>query len=453
MSITEAIAMFYTLTFICVQCLAKTSNSVRRNFATKSRYPVYDDEIVKIPQGCTPIHLNMVFRHGTRYPSWKDIKGMSELADYINQFHEKETSYRDIKLPLFNRFKYGDKFLAEVGAEELYNISKRMRKRFPALFTPKYSGDKHYFISTLTPRASQSASAFAFGLFEGTGNLGPSKFQPVAITTTNLTEPMLRFFDTCTEYKEKVSENKKISLAEFNKFREGPEMHNLKRILASRLNITDYSSLTTDHVQHMFLSCAYEQAIYGKGQWCNVLDDSDLDIIEYFYDIKNYWKRGYGHRINYEMSCLLLKNLTDSIENVIQSLRMSNSYTQTIFHFSHAETMIPLICLMGLFKDSEQLLANNYKKQKNRMFKTSNIAPFSGNIAVVLFSCKIDHVEGLDSFNVQVLANEIPVALPCCNAKELCPLKQFRACFATISEQCDFSEICNNQSPLNHNEL
>ena len=453
MSITEAIAMF-TLTFLCVQCLAKTSNSVRRNFATKSRYPVHDDEIVKIPQGCTPIHLNMVFRHGTRYPSRKDIKGMSELADYINQFHEKETSYGDIKFPWFNCFKYGhDKFLAEVGAEELYNISKRMRKRFPLLFTPKYSGDKHYFVSTLTPRASQSASAFAFGLFEGTGNLGPSKFQPVAITTTNLTEPVLRFFDTCAEYKEKVSENKKISLAEFHKFQEGPEMHNLKRILANRLNITDYSSLTTDHVQHMFLSCAYEQAIYGKGQWCSVLDDSDLDIIEYFYDIKNYWKRGYGYRINYEMSCLLLKNLTNSIENVIQSLRMSDSYTQTIFHFSHAETMIPLICLMGLFKDSEPLLANNYRKQKNRMFKTSNIAPFSGNIAVVLFSCKSDHIEELHSFNVQVLANEIPVALPCCDAKELCPLKQFRACFATICEQCNFSEVCNNQSPLNHNEL
>ena len=447
MSATEAIAWFI-LTLFCVQCFAKP----RRNFATKSRYPVYNDEIVKIPQGCTPIHLNMVFRHGTRYPSWKDIKGMSELADYINQFHDKDTNYGDMKFPWINQFKYGDKFLAEVGAEELYNISKRICKRYPLLFTPKYSGDKHFFVSTITPRASQSASAFAFGLFEGTGNLGPSKFQPVAITTTNLTEPLLRFFDICSEYREKVSENKQISLKEFHKFREGPEMHHLKHVLAKRLNITDHSDLTADHIQHMFLSCAYEQAIYGKGQWCSVLNDSDLDIIEYFYDIKNYWKRGYGYRINYKMSCLLLKNLTESIEDVIQSLNKTDSYARSIFHFSHAETIIPLVCLMGLFNDSEPLLANNYHKQTNRMFRTSNIAPFSGNIAVVLFSCKSES-NNLDSLHVQVLVNEIPAALPCCNAEELCPLPQFRACFRNISKQCDFSEVCNNQRSLYRNEL
>lgn len=446
-SVMESIALFI-LALFCVQSLAKPRSNIRRNFATKSRYPMYNDDIVHIPPGCTPLHLNMVFRHGTRYPGKKDINGMSELANYINQFHD--TGYGDMKLSWVNRFKYGDKFLAKVGAEELYNISKRIHKRFQSLFTPNYSGEQHYFVSTMTPRASQSASAFAFGLFEGTGNLGPSKFQPVAITTTNLTEPVLRFFDTCSEYQLKVSKNKMISLAEFHKFQEGPEMNNLKQVLARRLNITDHSSLSTVHIQHMFLSCAYELAIYGEGQWCGVLDDADLDIIEYFYDIKNYWKRGYGYRINYEMSCLLLRNLTESIENVIRSLNTSDSYTKTIFHFSHAETIIPLLCLMGLFKDAEPLLANNYEEHKNRLFKTAIIAPFSGNVAVVLFSCTGDNP---DSLYVQVLANEMPVALPCCNAKELCPIHQFRACFENMSKQCDFSKVCNNQSPIDHNEL
>ena len=455
MSAVESMSLFI-VTLLCFQSLAKSrGNTIRRNFATKSRYPVYDDDddiVNNVPEGCTPLHLNMVLRHGTRYPGMKDIEGMSELADYINQFHNKETRIRDMKLPWVNRFKYGEKYLAEVGAEELYNISKRIRRKYQSLFLPKYSGEEHYFVSTMTPRASQSASAFAFGLFEGTGNLGPTKFQPVAITTTNLTEPLLRFFDTCSDYKEKVSKNKNISLIEFHKFRDGPEMANLKHVLATRLDISHQSSLTTDHVQHMFLSCAYELAIYGRGQWCSVLEDSDLDIIEYLYDIKNYWKRGYGYRINYEMSCLLLRNLTESIENVIQSLNTSDLYTKAVFHFSHAETIIPLMCLMELFKHAEPLLANNYQHQKNRLFKTSNMAPFSGNIAVVLFSCKT-HAAKTKSFYVQVLANEIPIALPCCNAKELCPIDQFRACFENITKYCDFSKLCNNQTPLEHNEL
>ena len=446
-----------TFTLLCAHVLAKTRGSIRRNFATKSRYPVYDAtdiDVSKTPVGCTPLHLNMVSRHGTRYPSNKDIIEMKELADYINQFHKDETTYESLKLPWVNRFQHGGKFLAEVGEEELYNISKRVLKRFPSLFTPKYSGEQHYFVSTVTPRASQSASAFAFGLFEGTGNLGRAKFQPVAITTTNLTEPVLRFFDACSEYKQEVSENKKISLRELQKFKEGPEMENLKRVLARRLNITDHSGLTSDNIQSMFLSCAYELAIYGEGQWCSVLDDSEFDVIEYLYDIKNYWKRGYGYKINYEMSCMLLKNLTESIENVIKYLKTLDPHTKAIFHFAHAETIIPLVCLLGLYKDKEPLLANNYQEQKTRLFRTSYIAPFSGNVAVVLFTCK-NVEENFDSFYVQVLVNEKPAALPCCDEKEMCPLYQFRKCFDNISRQCDFAKMCNDNNSLepNHNEL
>ena len=451
MSVSASIALCI-LAMFCVQSSSKTPNTIRRNFSTKSRYPIYNDEnIVKNPHGCTPLHLNMVFRHGTRYPGKKDIKGMSDLADFVNQFYDKETSYGNMKLPWVNRFKFGDKFLAKVGAEELYNISKRIQKRFESLFTPKYFGEHHFFVSTMTPRASQSASAFAYGLFEGTGNLGPSKFQPVAIATTNLTEPILRFFDICPAYEEKVSGNKMIALKEFHDFQEGPEMKNLKHVLAKRLNITDHSNLTTYHIQHMFLSCAHEQAIYGEGQWCSVLDNMDLDVIEYLYDLKNYWKRGYGYKINYEMSCLLLRNLTESIEQTINSLETSDSYAKAIFHFAHAETIIPLICLMGLFKDAEPLLATNFHQQKSRLFKAATFAPFSGNIAVVLFSCKSDNES--DTLYVQILSNEMPIALPCCNDKELCPINQFRTCFASISKQCNLSKLCNNQSTTDHEEL
>ena len=130
MSVVESISLFI-LTLFCVQSLVKSrGNITRRNFATKSRYPVYSDDMVKIPEECTSLHLNMVLRHGTRYPGKKDITGMSELADYINQFYKEETRIGNLVLPWVNRFKYGDKYLAEVGGEELYNMSKRIRRRY-----------------------------------------------------------------------------------------------------------------------------------------------------------------------------------------------------------------------------------------------------------------------------------------------------------------------------------
>jgi hypothetical protein len=48
-----------------------------------------------------------------------------------------------------------------------------------------------------------SASAFAYGLFEGTGFLGSCGYQPVDILSTGKEKDIfLRFFDTCQVYKE-----------------------------------------------------------------------------------------------------------------------------------------------------------------------------------------------------------------------------------------------------------
>lgn len=442
-----AVGLVLLLT-ICVIFLEAKKVSIRRTFATKSRYSFYDKgENFETPETCKPIHINMVFRHGTRYPSTKDIWGMVKLSEDINQFYNKDTpvKYRELTLPWTSRFLYGDKMLSRTGGEEMYNISKRLLERFPILFSHRYFGEKYYFVSTATPRSSQSASAFAFGLFEGKGYLGPLNFQPISMVTTNLTDPVLRFFDTCPEYEQKITRNKEVSLAEFYKFQNGLEMEQVKKRIVARLNISGLFNITTTHVQHMFLSCAYEVAIYGKGGWCSVFEEDDLDIVEYLYDIKYYWKRGYGHKINYKISCLLLKNLTGSIQEVVNAVEKSESHTHAIFHFSHAETVIPLLCIMGLFNDTEPLLASNYERQKDRLFQSSNMAPFSGNVAVVLYSCKQDDENSKNPpFYVQVLVNEKVAALPCCNSKDLCPLQQFLACFGDIEQWCNLSKICKH---------
>lgn len=46
--------------------------------------------------------------------------------------------------------------------------------------------------------------------------------------------------------------------------------------------------------------------------WCHLFDNVDLQVMEYSEDLKYYWKNGYGHPLNYEIACPLLKNLVDS---------------------------------------------------------------------------------------------------------------------------------------------
>ena len=115
---------------------------------------------------------------------------MNKLEVDIERLFNKDdpVKYRELTLPWTNRFKNGpDKMLSRKGEEEMYNIAKRLLERFPTLFNRVYFGEKHHFVSTATPRTIRSASAFAFGLFEGKGHLGPSNFQPVSMVKLDRT--------------------------------------------------------------------------------------------------------------------------------------------------------------------------------------------------------------------------------------------------------------------------
>ncbi|XP_031248330.1 uncharacterized protein LOC116106118 [Pistacia vera] len=62
---------------------------VRQHLSTVTRYNVVKDVADKnfvpseIPDGCTPIHLNLVARHGTRAPTKKRMGELDRLADHL----------------------------------------------------------------------------------------------------------------------------------------------------------------------------------------------------------------------------------------------------------------------------------------------------------------------------------------------------------------------------------
>lgn len=126
-------------------------------------------------------------------------------------------------------------------------------------------------------------------------------------------------------------------------------------------------------------------------------------------------------------------------------------YTTGVFRFGHAETILPLYAILGLYKDEQPLLADNYLQQKKRKFLSSLICPFSANIGFVIYDCQSDsQVE--DRFAVSVLVNEVPIHLPGCE-EILCPLSKFQQLYSHISS-CNFSDICfNDISETSKDEL
>ncbi|OMP11813.1 Histidine phosphatase superfamily, clade-2, partial [Corchorus capsularis] len=149
--------------FFCLLTLSSNSKAdqgggfdVRQHLSTVTRYgavkDIVDNSFIPshIPDGCTPIHLNLVARHGTRSPTKKRLREMEKLADHVQELikdvKDKELSLRKVPAwlqtwdsPWRGKLKGGE--LDSKGEEELYQLGIRVRERFPEIFNEEYHPD------------------------------------------------------------------------------------------------------------------------------------------------------------------------------------------------------------------------------------------------------------------------------------------------------------------------
>jgi len=125
-------------------------------------------------------------------------------------------------------------------------------------------------------------------------------------------------------------------------------------------------------------------------------------------------------------------------------------------YFGHAETLLPLQALLGIFQDDKELTASNFKFFKDkRCFRSSLFASFAANIALVQYKCKgeqeshSDWPRNLDSHMVQLFANEHVVPLPFTD-KSAISMHEFETHYYQYVHHCDFNMICENGP---HDEL
>ena len=424
-------------------------------FSSKTRYVPVDEPFAGMPdrEQCEPRYVDVTVRHGTRFPSKGDVGKIEKMITRVNNLFSSASPFRsgELTLPVDeNPFTEAlDKLLSTVGEEEMYNLSRRLRDKFRSLLDVSYSAERFSFISTGTTRTIQSAMAFAYGLFEGKGRLGTCKFQPIAVESSKIdNDPLLRFFDVCPKYSVKVLENK-TALYEFEKFKHSSPMRDVKERLSRRLAVNS-SALSYSDAIGMYLACSFEVALYGKTKnWCTLLEKEDLLVVEYLYDLKHFWKRGYGYEISYKIACTLLSDIYQLLANASNHLHDKHG----VFRFAHGETLQPLYALLGLFKDSEKLRADNFHEELRvtQKYKTSKISPFGANIVFVLYECNSSDGNP-EQFKLQAFVNEVPITLPGCDKESLCPLGNFLHYYQEDVHKCDLQQLCKVESPRDFQE-
>ncbi|XP_045898333.1 multiple inositol polyphosphate phosphatase 1-like isoform X2 [Micropterus dolomieu] len=362
--------------------------AIAKYFNTKGRYeevnPYLREDILAVNRSilqppsaqCQEIHLTVIIRHGTRYPTTKNIKGMQQLYNIVLHNASGEESW-------------------------LREIQTQWRM---------------WYTEDMDGRLVQKDMEFDYAV----------------------NDALMRFFDQCTRFVQEV-DNNPSALSEVDKFKQGPEMRRVQEKIADRLRVP-YSLITHDMTQAAFYLCAYEFAIKAANSpWCQLFDEEGAKVMEYASDLREFWKRGYGYDINSKSSCALFHDVFSRLDKAASEINSGQQVTEAVtVQVGHADTLLPLLTLLGFFKDNVTLTSTNYATQAKRSFRTSHMLPYAANLLLVLYDC------GGGDLRLQPLLNEKPVTFPgLTDQRASIPLYQdVRGHYSDLLKGCDFETEC-----------
>eukprot|EP01134_Creolimax_fragrantissima_P000635 CFRG0635T1 len=417
-----------------------------RHFSTKTGYwsQQHPSTWTAPPGYCKPVLLEGMVRHGARNPGRGDIKKLNRLTNIVQEYaDELSASGHEWMTKWATRYPIGSEhILISRGEEEQYNLAKRLKEYLPELFSEKYSPNVYNFQSTQVSRTAQSAAAFVYGWFEGQGTLGEANFQPVSVWSDSLySDNRLRFYDNCPKYLYLHGKTTKDSnvINHLKEIEKGPVIAAIAKELSTKMGIADKYTLSYKDVHGIYRACNYDTVNDGHvSPWCDFLGEKAIRIMEYRDDMKQWWQKSYPHEINYHMACPLLADIFKHVEDHIEG---PLEHRRTNIRFAHAETLMPFVTMMGLFRDDYDLIHDlDYNKILNRKFSSSYTSPFTGNVMFVLYEC------GEGEYKIKFMLNEKEYVIPGCSDL-FCPLWEAKKVLKQHLDDCQFDQICQH-TPL-----
>ena len=152
------------------------------------------------PSECVPEQLSLVLRHGTRYPSKGDVKRITKFKEGLQMMNisEEFLKLKKWQNPFDNE---NSVTLSEIGVQEMIDISQRFADKFPDMFVASVASYNFELVSSNKERTIASARAFVKGLSRRL-QLSQEKLASVL----SLRNDLIRFFEHCPRYSDKVSD-------------------------------------------------------------------------------------------------------------------------------------------------------------------------------------------------------------------------------------------------------
>lgn len=164
------------------------------------------------------------------------------------------------------------------------------------------------------------------------------------------------------------------------------------------------------------------------------LDKNIAEVLEYGDELYNYYRDSYGFELSQKLPCMLIQDLIKQMDSPVSSHKVTA-------YFSHSTTLLMMLSALGAHHDSVPLLANNFKSNKNRKFRVSQISPYASSFAAVKYQCPTYH--GINE-KIVLLLNQKPVEMKWCKGEYVCTIAEFRKMFENSPmKHCPYS-ICGN---------
>jgi multiple inositol-polyphosphate phosphatase/2,3-bisphosphoglycerate 3-phosphatase len=396
----------------------------------------------------------MIFRHGTRNPTLEDIHDIEALSEFFQTNPDIVENLINEDSKFFWLKEWRNPFSFETaghlhtnGMEDLYRIGKRLRLGDLGTLVEErgYEPHRHKFSSSEVQRTIKSAQVFSTGFFFDDSKKDALGERLHISKSPKASDWVLRFFEACDSFRKEVKND--IHHAEMKLFLSTHINQHIASFL-SRWNLlksvedgkTEILELQTSspeddqpkhpiqaHIRAMYRSCVFEASLNKtEDRFCRFFENELLEAFDYAKDLSFYWTRAHGNPFGTKLAVPLLQTVIANLESWISDsdqnldVMASNEPNSLHFLFGHAETLMPLLSLFGLYDDKFHWRHDSpIESWRTRSFRSSEIMPFAANLGFLLYDCD-------EKPFVRVLHNEQEVTIPHCGSV-MCPWQDFKS--------------------------
>lgn len=174
---------------------------------------------------CSLKGINILFRHGSRYPTLKWIKRISGLLSALKEQNDIVTKHPFLK-QYNNPFRENQEgLLSTLGENEMVELGQRFGKRLKSTLENRIN-KVQYFVS----RKARTQSSYD-NFYKGLNNTFPTPGEAPSATVDN---KKIRFYDFCSKYIDEV-EDEDDAFKERDDFEDGREINTVVQKVRNKL--------------------------------------------------------------------------------------------------------------------------------------------------------------------------------------------------------------------------